>query len=99
MLTKLKLSLINIEKKVFLAEITYSDIGRQIVPILPPTVVQVNKRNAYMSRNNLKKNGIRVISHLCCARGSGDKLVIRKKEKESNKLVAARETSWSHSGR
>ena len=37
--------------------------------------------------------------HICCARGSGDKLATRKKEKESNKLVAARETSWSHSGR
>ena len=36
---------------------------------------------------------------LCCARGSGDKLVARKEEKESNKLVDARETSWSHSGR
>ena len=39
------------------------------------------------------------LSALCCARGSGDKLVTRKKDKESNKLVAARETSWSHSGR
>ena len=32
-------------------------------------------------------------------RGSGDKLVTRKKEKGSNKLVAERETSWSHSSR
>ena len=36
---------------------------------------------------------------LCCARGSGDKLVTRKKEKGSNKLVAQRWTSWSLSGR
>ena len=36
---------------------------------------------------------------VCCARGSGDKLVTRKKEKESNKLVAEKETFWSHSSR
>ena len=56
--------------------------------------------NRYDSDNETTFDSDNVVMlAVCCARGSGDKLVTRKKEKESNKLVAARETSWSHSGR